>query len=64
MWQAAFMPVLGVSCNVVPSRNMEATLFTTLMSVSNAGSVTGGLVGAGLTQFWESLGKVLEIYLC
>ncbi|OEL36321.1 Folate-biopterin transporter 1, chloroplastic [Dichanthelium oligosanthes] len=33
------------------SKGVEATLFATLMSISNAGGVAGGLVGAGLTQF-------------
>jgi phosphate/sulfate permease len=50
MWQAAFMPVLVLAAKLCPP-GMEATLFATLMSVSNAGSVTGGLVGAGLTKF-------------
>lgn len=31
-------------------QGMEATLFATLMSISNGGSVLGGLIGAGLTQ--------------
>jgi hypothetical protein len=48
---------------------MEATLFATLMSVSNAGSVTGGLVGAGLTKLLgvtrESFGNLpLLIIIC
>jgi hypothetical protein len=29
---------------------MEATLFTTLMSISNGGRVVGGRIGASLTQ--------------
>ncbi|RLN39963.1 folate-biopterin transporter 1, chloroplastic-like [Panicum miliaceum] len=48
--QASFMPVLVLAAKLCP-RGVEATLFATLMSISNAGSVAGGLVGAGLTQF-------------
>ncbi|GJN10159.1 hypothetical protein PR202_ga28228 [Eleusine coracana subsp. coracana] len=40
---------LGASCKLCPP-GMEATLFATLMSISNAGSVTGGLIGAALTR--------------
>lgn len=47
--QASFMPVLVLAARLCPS-GMEATLFATLMSISNGGSVTGGLLGAGLTQ--------------
>lgn len=43
------MPVLVLAARLCPS-GMEATLFATLMSISNGGSVTGGLLGAGLTQ--------------
>eukprot|EP01018_Ginkgo_biloba_P024266 Gb_14180 [translate_table: standard] len=46
---ASFMPVLVLAAKLCPS-GMEATLFATLMSISNGGSVTGGLLGAGLTQ--------------
>uniref|UniRef100_A0A0E0AGB8 Major facilitator superfamily (MFS) profile domain-containing protein n=1 Tax=Oryza glumipatula TaxID=40148 RepID=A0A0E0AGB8_9ORYZ len=49
--QASFMPVLVLAAKLCPP-GMEATLFATLMSISNAGSVSGGLVGAGLTQFF------------
>ncbi|CAL4927798.1 unnamed protein product [Urochloa decumbens] len=48
--QASFMPVLVLAAKLCPP-GVEATLFATLMSISNAGGVTGGLVGAGLTQF-------------
>ncbi|KAL2469885.1 Folate-biopterin transporter 1 [Abeliophyllum distichum] len=47
--QASFMPVLVLAAKICP-QGMEATLFATLMSISNAGSVLGGLIGAGLTQ--------------
>lgn len=43
------MPVLVLAARLCPS-GMEATLFATLMSISNGGSVAGGLLGAGLTQ--------------
>lgn len=45
------MPVLVLAAKLCPE-GMEATLFATLMSVSNGGSVLGGLMGAGLTQFF------------
>uniref|UniRef100_A0A453M1X2 Uncharacterized protein n=1 Tax=Aegilops tauschii subsp. strangulata TaxID=200361 RepID=A0A453M1X2_AEGTS len=48
--EASFMPVLVLAARLCPL-GVEATLFATLMSISNAGSVAGGLVGAGLTQF-------------
>ncbi|XP_064993652.1 folate-biopterin transporter 1, chloroplastic-like isoform X2 [Musa acuminata AAA Group] len=47
--QASFMPVLVLAARLCPS-GVEATLFATLMSISNAGSVTGGLIGAGVTH--------------
>ncbi|XP_016557375.1 folate-biopterin transporter 1, chloroplastic isoform X2 [Capsicum annuum] len=47
--QASFMPVLVLAARICP-QGMEATLFATLMSISNGGSVLGGLIGAGLTQ--------------
>ncbi|XP_061376160.1 folate-biopterin transporter 1, chloroplastic [Gastrolobium bilobum] len=49
--QASFMPVLVLAARLCPE-GMEATLFATLMSVSNGGSVLGGLFGAGLTQLF------------
>ncbi|KAF8710045.1 hypothetical protein HU200_029773 [Digitaria exilis] len=49
--QASFMPVLVLAAKLCPP-GVEATLFATLMSISNAGAVVGGLVGAGLTQFF------------
>lgn len=48
-FQASFMPVLVLAARICP-QGMEATLFATLMSISNGGSVLGGLIGAGLTQ--------------
>ncbi|KAE8077061.1 hypothetical protein FH972_015666 [Carpinus fangiana] len=49
--QASFMPVLVLAARLCPE-GMEATLFATLMSISNGGSVVGGLIGAGLTQLF------------
>ncbi|KAK4266334.1 hypothetical protein QN277_027274 [Acacia crassicarpa] len=49
--QASFMPVLVLAARLCPE-GMEATLFATLMSISNGGSVIGGLIGAGLTQIF------------
>ncbi|KAE8650354.1 folate-biopterin transporter 1, chloroplastic isoform X1 [Cucumis sativus] len=49
--QASFMPVLVLAAKLCPE-GMEATLFATLMSISNGGSVLGGLIGAGLTQMF------------
>ncbi|XP_027116310.1 folate-biopterin transporter 1, chloroplastic-like [Coffea arabica] len=49
--QASFMPVLVLAARICPE-GMEATLFATLMSISNGGSVLGGLIGAGLTQLF------------
>lgn len=45
------MPVLVLAAKLCPE-GMEATLFATLMSISNGGSVLGGLIGAGLTQIF------------
>uniref|UniRef100_A0A0A9HT83 Major facilitator superfamily (MFS) profile domain-containing protein n=1 Tax=Arundo donax TaxID=35708 RepID=A0A0A9HT83_ARUDO len=47
--QASFMPVLVLAAKLCPP-GVEATLFATLMSISNAGGIAGGLVGTGLTQ--------------
>ncbi|KAK8556043.1 hypothetical protein V6N13_070114 [Hibiscus sabdariffa] len=47
--QASFMPVLVLAAKLCPE-GMEATLFATLMSISNGGNVLGGLIGAGLTK--------------
>lgn len=47
--QVSFMPVLVLAARLCPA-GMEATLFATLMSISNGGSLAGGLMGAGLTQ--------------
>ncbi|XP_051127976.1 folate-biopterin transporter 1, chloroplastic isoform X1 [Andrographis paniculata] len=49
--QVSFMPVLVLAAKLCPE-GMEATLFATLMSISNGGSVVGGLIGAGLTQLF------------
>jgi hypothetical protein len=66
--QASFMPVLVLAARLCPE-GMEATLFATLMSISNAGSVVGGLIGAGLTQLFgitkDSFGNLATlIILC
>lgn len=45
------MPVLVLAARLCPE-GMEATLFATLMSISNGGSVLGGLIGAGLMQLF------------
>ncbi|KAH7447632.1 hypothetical protein KP509_01G114700 [Ceratopteris richardii] len=47
--QVSFMPILVLAARICPS-GVEATLFATLMSISNGGSVCGGLFGALLTQ--------------
>ncbi|GFP86530.1 folate-biopterin transporter 1 chloroplastic [Phtheirospermum japonicum] len=49
--QVSFMPVLVLAAKICPE-GMEATLFAALMSISNGGSVLGGLIGAGLTQLF------------
>ncbi|KAG8098535.1 hypothetical protein GUJ93_ZPchr0013g34149 [Zizania palustris] len=54
--QASFMPVLVLAAKLCPP-GVEATLFATLMSISNAGGVTGGLLGAAPCfhyLFWVS----------
>ncbi|KAG6435562.1 hypothetical protein SASPL_100436 [Salvia splendens] len=51
MTQVSFMPVLVLAAKLCPE-GVEATLFATLMSICNAGSVLGGLMGAGLTQLF------------
>ncbi|MCO5590812.1 hypothetical protein L7F22_044787 [Adiantum nelumboides] len=48
--QVSFMPVLVLAARICPP-GVEATLFATLMSISNGGGVSGGLLGAWLTQF-------------
>ncbi|CAN1797170.1 Folate-biopterin transporter 1, chloroplastic [Linum perenne] len=47
--QASFMPVLVLAAKLCPE-GMEATLFATLMSISNGGTVLGELLGALLTK--------------
>lgn len=48
--QVSFMPVLVLAARLCPP-GVEATLFATLMSISNGAGVVGGLLGAELTQF-------------
>ncbi|KAL5648020.1 hypothetical protein ACJX0J_042375, partial [Zea mays] len=64
----SFMPVLVLAAKLCPP-GMEATLFATLMSICNAGSVTDGLVGARLTRIFgvtrDTLGNLpLLIVVC
>ncbi|KAG0569944.1 hypothetical protein M758_6G122600 [Ceratodon purpureus] len=47
--QVSFMPILVLAARLCPP-GVEATLFATLMSISNAANVTGGFFGAGLTK--------------
>jgi hypothetical protein len=47
--QVSFMPILVLAARLCPP-GVEATLFATLMSISNGGAVLGGLTGAALTQ--------------
>lgn len=44
--QVSFMPILVLAARLCPE-GVEATLFATLMSILNAGAVTGGALGAG-----------------
>lgn len=43
------MPILVLAARLCPP-GVEATLFATLMSISNGGGVAGGVLGAGLTE--------------
>lgn len=45
------MPILVLAARICPE-GMEATLFATLMSIFNGGSLVGGLVGAALTHLF------------
>lgn len=47
--QVSFMPILVLAARLCPP-GVEATLFATLMSISNGANVTGGFFGAGLTK--------------
>ncbi|GIL81037.1 hypothetical protein Vretimale_9260 [Volvox reticuliferus] len=49
--QISFMPILVLAARMCP-QGVEATLFATLMSVLNCGSMTGGALGAGLTKLY------------
>eukprot|EP00775_Hariotina_reticulata_P012360 gene12360-12495_t len=44
----SFMPILVLAARLCPE-GVEATLFATLMSISNGGSFVGSALGAGLT---------------
>jgi hypothetical protein len=46
--QVSFMPILVLAARLCPE-GVEATLFATLMSISNGGSFVGSALGAGLT---------------
>jgi hypothetical protein len=54
--QVSFMPVLVLAARICPP-GVEATLFATLMSISNGGSVCGGLIGAWVTQLLGITGQ-------
>ncbi|KAG2422597.1 hypothetical protein HXX76_015924 [Chlamydomonas incerta] len=47
--QISWMPILVLAARMCPE-GVEATLFATLMSVLNCGSITGSALGAGLTK--------------
>lgn len=47
--QVSFMPTLVLAAKLCPE-GVEATLFAGLMSVFNAGGVSAGLLGSGLTK--------------
>ena len=49
--EVSFMPVLVMAARICPE-GVEASLYATLMSIMNGGSVTGGLLGAGLTKWF------------
>ncbi|GLC69288.1 hypothetical protein PLESTF_000811800 [Pleodorina starrii] len=49
--QISFMPILVLAARMCP-QGVEATLFATLMSILNSGSMTGGALGAGLTKLY------------
>ena len=48
--RVSFMPVLVLASRLCPL-GVEATLFATLMSILNGGSVTASFLGSGLTKF-------------
>ncbi|CAK9256232.1 unnamed protein product [Sphagnum jensenii] len=47
--EVSFMPMLVLATWLCPP-GVEATLFTTLLSISNGGVLLGGLIGTKLTQ--------------
>jgi BT1 family len=47
--RVSFMPVLVLAAKLCPA-GVEATLFATLMSILNGGSVTGSFIGSVLTK--------------
>eukprot|EP00198_Chlamydomonas_reinhardtii_P010970 XP_001700307.1 folate/pteridine transporter [Chlamydomonas reinhardtii] len=49
--QISWMPILVLAARMCPA-GVEATLFATLMSVLNCGSITGSALGAGLTNLY------------
>lgn len=66
--QVSFMPILVLAARLCPP-GVEATLFATLMSIYNGGTMTGGLLGAGLTKLlgvtaWNFHNLALLLVIC
>ncbi|PSC76431.1 folate-biopterin transporter chloroplastic [Micractinium conductrix] len=54
--QVAFMPLLVLAARICPE-GVEATLFATLMSLSNSGMFLGSALGSGLTAWLGVTGE-------